>query len=115
MRKSSASRKARPAESTETRRRWSAQEKTRIVRQHLRDGVAVADLAEQTGAAPGLIHTWIKIALERLDLDDRRTQASDRQQAQLVARKDARIRRLEEVIVELSTEVLTLKNGNGAS
>ncbi len=115
MKKSPASKQAPRAEATGTRRRWSAQEKTRIVRQHLRDGVAVADLAEKTGAAPGLIHTWIKLALERLDLDDRRTQASDREQAQLVARKDARIRRLEEVIVELSTEVLTLKNGDGAN
>ena len=33
----------------DTRRRWTSHEKTRIVRQHLRDGVAVADLAEQTG------------------------------------------------------------------
>ena len=78
----------------ETRRRWTAHEKDRIVRQHLRDGVPVADLAERTGAAPGLIHTWIKLALERLDLalDDRRPQAS--QQTRAVARKDARIRQL---------------------
>ena len=57
---------ARPETST-TGRRWTALEKSRIVRQHLRDGVAVADLAEQTGAAPGLIYTWIKLALERLE------------------------------------------------
>ena len=99
----------------ETRRRWASHEKTRIVRQHLRDGVAIADLAEQSGAAPGLIHTWVKLALERLDLDDRRTQAADQQHARLLAAKEARIRRLESVIVELSTEVLTLKNGDGAN
>ena len=103
-------------EPSTTRRRWTAPEKSRIVRQHLRDGVAVADLAEQTGAAPGLIHTWIKLALERLEvaLDDRRS-PGDAEHTRAVARKDARIRRLEEVIVELSTEVLTLKNGRGAS
>ncbi len=117
MRKSPAGKPAPAAESSETRRRWSAQEKSRIVRQHLRDGVPVADLAEKSRAAPGLIHTWIKLALERLDvaLDDRRTQAAEQQHTRLVAQKDARIRRLEGVIVELSTEVLTLKNGNGAS
>lgn len=116
MRKARNQKQATATESTETRRRWTAHEKGRIVRQHLRDGVPVADLAEQTGAAPGLIHTWIKLALERLDLalDDRRTQA-DQQHTRIAARKDARIRRLEEVIVELSTEVLTLKNGRGAS
>ena len=42
-------------ETSTTRRRWTALEKSRIVRQHLRDGIAVAELAEQTGAAPGLI------------------------------------------------------------
>ena len=114
MKKSRAGKQS-PVESTDARRRWSAQEKTRIVRQHLRDGVSVADLAERTGAAPGLIHTWIKLALERLDLDDRRTQAAAQQHTRLLARKDARIRRLEEVVVELSTEMLTLKNEHGAS
>ncbi len=117
MKKSPAGKQASAGESTESRRRWSAQEKSRIVRQHLRDGVPVADLAETSGAAPGLIHTWIKLALERLDvaLDDRRTQVAEQQHARLLAQKDARIRRLEGVIVELSTEVLTLKNGDGAS
>lgn len=115
MKKSRAGKQSPSVKSTEARRRWSAQEKTRIVRQHLRDGVSVADLAEKTGAAPGLIHTWIKLALERIDLDDRRTQAAEQQHSRVLARKDLRIRRLEEVIVELSTEVLTLKNGNGAS
>lgn len=114
--KKSPARKAKPAaDAPETRRRWSAQDKTRLVRQHLRDGVSVADLAEKTGAAPGLIHTWIKLALERLDLDDRRTQATEQQHTRTLAQKDARIRQLEGVIVELSTEVLTLKNGDGAN
>ncbi len=76
MKKSPAGKQAPGVESGEARRRLSAQEKTRIVRQHLRDGVVVAGLAEKTGAAAGLIHTWIKLALERLDLDDRRTQGS---------------------------------------
>ncbi len=115
MKKSREEKQEPPRRTGTAHRRWSAQEKTRIVRQHLRDGVSVADLAEKTGAAPGLIHTWIKLALERLDLDDRRTQAAAQQQARLIAKKDARIRRLEGVIVELSTEVLTLKSGDGAS
>lgn len=101
----------------DTRRRWTAEEKAQLVRQHLRDGVAVAALAEQSGAAPSLIHSWIKLALERLDLtvDDRRTKTADASLARVTAHKDAKIRRLEEVVVELATEVLTLKNGRGAS
>ena len=117
MRKSRERKLGGSAIAAETRRRWTASEKAQIVRQHLRDGTAVAALAEQSGAAPSLIHSWIKLALERLDLtvDDRRTQAADASVARVTARKDARIRRLEEVVVELATEVLTLKNGRGAS
>lgn len=48
-------------------------------------------------------------------MDDRRTQTADASLARVTARKDAKIRRLEEVVVELATEVLTLKNGRGAS
>ena len=62
------------------------------MRQHLWDGVAIADLAEQSDAAPGLIHTWIKLALARLDLDDRRTRATYQQHTRLLAAKEARIR-----------------------
>jgi transposase-like protein len=117
MRKSRDRKGTASATPADTRRRWTAEEKAQLVRQHLRDGVAVAALAEQSGAAPSLIHSWIKLALERLDLtvDDRRTQTADASLARVTARKDAKIRRLEEVVVELATEVLTLKNGRGAS
>jgi len=33
------------------RRRWTAEEKARIVRRHLRDKVSLADLADETGAS----------------------------------------------------------------
>lgn len=40
---------------------------------------------------------------------------AEQQHTRLVARKDARIRQLEGVIVELANEVLALKNGDRAS
>lgn len=117
MRKSRAGKPTGSSTAGDTRRRWTSAEKAQIVRRHRREGVAVADLAEATGAAPSLIHGWIKLALERLDLtvEDRRMQAVDAHHARRVARTDARIRQLEGVVAELATEVLTLRKSDGAS
>lgn len=117
MRKSRDRKAASLVTPAERRKHWTAAEKAQLVRRHLRDGTPVATLAEESGAAPSLIHGWIKLALERLDLtvDDRRTHSADASLARVTAKKDAKIRRLEEVVVELATEVLTLKNGRGAS
>lgn len=40
------------------RRRWTPEQKARIVRRHLQERVSLADLADETGAAPGQISQW---------------------------------------------------------
>ena len=86
-------------ESSATRRRWTAPEKSRIVWQHLRDGNAVVDLAEQTGAARASSTPGLSSRSKRLEvaLDDRRS-PGDAEHARATVRKDARIRHLEEVV-----------------
>ena len=37
---------------TGARRRWSAREKAKIVRHHLREGVGLANLPDETGTVP---------------------------------------------------------------
>ncbi len=59
MRKARNQKQATAAESTETRRRWTAHEKGRIVRQHLRDGVPVAC------ADPGMSRPGSRCARQR--------------------------------------------------
>jgi transposase-like protein len=96
------------------RRRWSTQEKAKIVRRHLREEVSLADLADETGAAPGQISQWCKQGLEGLEgVFDRSGKKQERQMEQAVAARDARIRELQEVVTELSTEVLSLKKSVG--
>lgn len=96
------------------RRRWSAKEKAKIVRRHLREGVGLADLSDETGAAPGQISRWSKQALEGLvGVFEGSGKRQERQMEQMVVARDARIRELQEVITELSTEVLSLKKSVG--
>ena len=98
-----------------TRRRWTAEQKAQIVRRYLRDKVSLADLADETGASPGLISQWVKTLMESAETifanelkKVKRTREKD-----LMA-KEARIAQLQEVIAELSTEVLRLKKDPGA-
>ncbi len=45
---------------TERRRRWSADEKLRIVRETLRPGAVAQVVADQHGVGIGLLYTWRK-------------------------------------------------------
>ncbi len=98
-----------------TRRRWTAEEKAQIVRRHLRDKVSLADLADETGASPGLISQWVKTLMESAEaiFANELKQVKRNREKELMA-KEARIAQLQEVVAELSTEVLRLKKGPGA-
>lgn len=95
-------------------RRWSSAEKAVIVRRHLRDGVSQADLADEYGAAPGQISQWCKQALEGVESVFKGTtkRAESRHKKELDQR-EMKIHQLQEVVSELSTEVLQLKKTNG--
>jgi transposase len=105
-----------PTQLTAGRRTWSAAEKAKAVRRHLRDGVSVADLAEELGTAPTQVYGWIKLVVERAEdaLADKREKSDQRAEKALLA-KEQRIRHLEEVTAELSMEVLQLKKARGAT
>ena len=100
-----------PTSLAHARRRWSSAEKAKAVRRHVRDGTSVADLAEELGTAPSQVCAWIKLVLDRaeLALEDKREKSTGAQSAKVAARKDLRIRNLEELAAELSMEVLHLK------
>ena len=98
------------------KRHWSAADKAKLVRRHLRDGIPVATLADENDTSPSMIHAWIRAVLEGADqvLSDKRERDGQRAEKQLAA-KDDRIRHLEEVAAELSMEVLQLKKSRGAT
>jgi len=97
------------------RRRWPPAEKAGLVRRHLQEKVSLADLADETGIAPSQLGRWCKEGLEGLDSVFAQANKRERRAvAKEVASKEARIRQLQEVITELSEEVLRLKKANGA-
>ena len=97
------------------RRRWKPGEKARIVRRYLRDKVSLADLADETGASPAQICQWTKALLESAeDVFTGEFRKEKRARDKELKKKEAKIVQLQEVVAELSSEVLRLKKGNGA-
>ena len=96
------------------KKRWTVEEKAQIVRRYLKDHVGLADLAEETGSTPGLILGWAKKALEGIEQTFSREMQQQRKVLHReILEKDDRIRRLESVVSELSTENLLLKKSTG--
>ncbi|MCK6491657.1 MAG: transposase, partial [Planctomycetes bacterium] len=97
---------------SKSKRHWTAAEKAKLVRRHLRDGIPVATIADENGTAPSMVHGWVRAVLDGADqvLSDKREREGQRADRQLAV-KDDRIRHLEEVAAELSMEVLQLKKG----
>ena len=49
---------------TERRRRWSLQDKLRIVEETLQPGMTVTEVARRHGLAPSVVFTWRRLARE---------------------------------------------------
>lgn len=93
------------------RRSWTAEEKSKIVRRHLQDKVSLADLSDETGASISSISEWSKIFLESAEEVFAGVQKSrEKKVAKELAIKEERIIHLQEIVSELSCEVLRLKN-----
>jgi transposase-like protein len=97
------------------RRRWKPEEKARIVRRYLRDKVSLADLADETGASPAQICQWTKALLESAeDVFSGELKKEKRAREKEIKKRDVKIVQLQEVVAELSSEVLRLKKEDGA-
>ena len=102
--------------SKKTRQRWSAEEKARIVREYLLDRSRLADIADASGASPQQIRQWSKILLESAE----DIFAGGSKKIKQRCKRDLKVRerkiiQLQEVVAELSTEVLQLKKDPGAA
>jgi len=96
------------------RHRWTAAGKAEVVRRRLQEDVSIADLAEETGAAPSQISRWCKEGLEGLEGVFQQSNLRERRAAdKALSAKETRIRQLQEVVTELSEEVLRLKKTSG--
>ncbi len=106
---------------TESRRRFTPDEKATILRRHLVDKVAVSDLCDEYKIQPNVFYLWQRQALERLSevLQDGRTaraqtNAVSADRARIVA-LEAKLARKDAIIADIAAEHLALKKTLGES
>jgi transposase len=90
------------------RRKWSAEEKLRIVLAGMQPGVEVSDLCRQEGINPTMYYYWKKKLLgsAHLVFDEKQGRPSAQEQKQ-----EAELARMKNVIAEITAENLELKKG----
>jgi transposase-like protein len=96
------------------RKRYTSEEKVKILREVLEDGKSVSQVAESHGVHPNLILNWRKQLFEgasktfEISRADIAGKAAERKAQAL----EEKVREKDEVIAELAREVLTLKKNN---
>ena len=90
------------------RKKWTAAEKLRIVLTGMQPGVEVADLCRREGLNPTLFYLWKKQLLGSASevFGSKAGRPSHEEE-----RKAAEVRRLKDVIAEITAENLELKKG----
>jgi len=91
------------------RRRFTAEQKVRIIREHLDNQVKISELAERFDIHPTVLIRWKKElfegAMETFSQKHRKQNGKTRREEQL----EKKIHKMENVITELSTENLELR------
>ena len=96
------------------RRKFSGEEKVRILRRHLVDRVAVSDLCDECGINPTLFYRWQKEFFENgaAAFERRRNGPSSREQEK-IGRLEAKLAYKDEVIAEIMADHVKLKKSLG--
>lgn len=109
---------------TNSRRKFTAEQKAAIVRRHLKGKESIAAIAEELSIQPTQIHQWVAVVMEQAEKAFEKTTHSDKAsklaEAKINALKEQQIRRLQEklihkneVIAELMEENVRAKKANG--
>jgi transposase len=99
---------------SEKRRRFSSEEKVRVLRRHLVDKVAVSELCEQERIQPTQFYNWQKQFFENgAAAFDPKPSKPDRREAQRIEVLEAKLRKKDEVISELMEDHVKLKKELG--
>ena len=109
---------------TNSRRKFTAEQKADIVRRHLKGKEPISAIAEELSLQPTQIHQWVAMVVEQAERAFEKTAKSDKAnklaEAKINALKEQQIRRLQEklihkneVIAELMEENVRAKKANG--
>lgn len=98
------------------RRKFSAEEKVRILRRHLVDKAPVSDLCDELGLHPTLFYKWQKEFFENgAAAFERKNDAKDRRLERENAALKAKLANKDEVIAEIMESHVALKKSLGES
>jgi transposase-like protein len=97
-----------------TRKRYTAEEKIKILREVLEDGKPVSETAEQYGLHPNNIFNWRKQLFEGgvQIFQIKRTDISGKAEERKAAALEDKIKQKDEVIAELAEELLAIKKNS---
>ena len=101
--------------SKKTRHNWTADEKLGIIRKHFLK-TKLVDTCEENQVHPSMVSNWFKIVLEagrEALLGTNKKELRDREK--LIEKYERELQKKNEVIAELSGEVLELKKKSGAT
>ena len=93
------------------RKRYTAEEKMRILREILEDGKPISQVSENYGLSPNNIFKWRKQLFEEgiQTFQTSRPDISDKAGERKIAVLEAKIKNKDEIIAELAGELLELK------
>jgi len=93
------------------RRRYTAEEKMKILREILEDGKQISQVADVYGLSPNNIFKWRKQLFEEglHTFQTKRADISDKAEERKIAVFEAKIKHKDEIIAELAGELLELK------
>jgi len=95
------------------RRRWTADEKIKLLRRHLIENIPISKICEEARLAPSLFHRWQEQLFQNADLalEGRRPERNPDQQR--IEKLEKKIRQKDEVLAELMAEHIALKKELG--
>jgi len=100
----------------EKRRKFSAEEKVRILRRHLVEKVALSDLCDEYGLHPTVFYRWQKMFFEKgAAAFERREDGQTRKLERKVSALQAKLAQKDEVIAEIMGSHVALKKSLGES
>lgn len=100
-------------------KKFSSEDKVKILREHLENKVAISDLAENNGVSPNIIYLWKKQLFENASLLFERkpvAQPNISQDKNKIQELESTLAQRENLISELATELVSIKKKeNGAT
>ena len=96
------------------RKRYTAEEKVKILREVLEDGKQISQVAEKHGLSPNNIFKWRKQLFEEglQSFQIKRPDISGKADERKITALEDRIKQKDEIIAELAEELLALKKKN---